>query len=309
MEMKDTSTIIIIVTYNAMPWIHACLSSVKTYDVVVVDNASTDETVTYIESHFPAVHLIKATENIGFGQANNIGIQYALNRSADYVFLLNQDAYLQKDALTHLLVAHKNHSSFGILSPVHFNGDGTTLDRKFSNYLVYDYNPNFYGDAINGNLQEIYEVEFVNAAGWLIPVDVIRKVGGFDPVFFMYGEDDNLSHRMKFHGYKIGVVSKAHMHHDRKNVPNKIPTQFSKEYFKERRLFYFSKLGNINKRGVDIILAKEVKKLNKEFWRNILSFKINRGKFFRREKKMLQNIYPEILESRKRNEALNSYFK
>ena len=116
------NSFIIIVTYNAMNWLSKCLNSCKDYPVVVIDNASTDETVTYIKKQFPKVHLIPQSKNLGFGQANNLGIRYALNNGADYVFLLNQDAYLQGECINQLIKIHQNNPEFGILSPIHLNG-------------------------------------------------------------------------------------------------------------------------------------------------------------------------------------------
>ena len=81
---------VVIVTYNGVQWIRKCLQSCQDYPVVVVDNQSTDATVEIIQNEFPKVHLIEESKNHGFGQANNIGISYALNKGADYVFLLNQ---------------------------------------------------------------------------------------------------------------------------------------------------------------------------------------------------------------------------
>lgn len=291
-----------------MTWIDACLASVKGMQVVVVDNASTDGTVAHIQENYKEVRLLQEPKNLGFGQANNIGIRHALSHKADYVFLLNQDAYLKEDALSNLIAVHRSNMDYGILSPVHFNGDGTTLDRKFSNYMVYDNNPFFYGDILRGDVKAVYQVDFVNAAGWFISTKVLKEVGGFDPVFFMYGEDDNLCHRMKFHGYKIGVVPKAIMRHDRKNVPNTTPKMYTQEYLKARNLYYFSKLGNINKKGIDLIYNKELQKLKKGYWKHILQLKFAKAAWFKKEQNLLSSIYPSILESRKRNQQLNSYF-
>ena len=96
---KNINVKIIIVTYNGMQWLARCLSSCIGYDVIVVDNASTDKTITFIKENFPDVKLIKQNSNLGFGQANNIGLSIALKEDVDYIFLLNQDAYLQPETI------------------------------------------------------------------------------------------------------------------------------------------------------------------------------------------------------------------
>src|SRR5690606_5976029 len=134
----------IIVTYNGEKWVRKCLetvskSSIRT-EIIVVDNNSKDDTLNIIEKEFPEVILLKQTKNLGFGQANNLGIVYALNNAADYFFLINQDVYIYPDTIEKLISNHKNNKDFGVLSPMHLNGEGNCLDKNFSEYIKY--NPN-----------------------------------------------------------------------------------------------------------------------------------------------------------------------
>lgn len=89
---------VIIVTYNGEKWIDKCLSSVYKSTIplttIVIDNKSSDNTVQYIKTNFPMVILFEYQNNLGFGKANNIGIEYALKNNADYIYLLNQDAWV-----------------------------------------------------------------------------------------------------------------------------------------------------------------------------------------------------------------------
>ena len=126
---------IIIVTYNGMQWLSKCLSSCVGNHIIVVDNNSSDETVRYLRSNHPDIILLEQSQNLGFVAANNIGMSYALKNKADYVFLLNQDAYLQVDTISKLIDVYKENTEFGILSPIHLNGNGSKLDRNFSNYI------------------------------------------------------------------------------------------------------------------------------------------------------------------------------
>ncbi|MBZ9787849.1 glycosyltransferase family 2 protein [Psychroflexus sp. CAK57W] len=234
-------TFIIIVTYNAMHWLDQCLGSIdlKQYDVVVVDNNSEDETCSRIESEYSQIKLFKEQQNLGFGQANNKGISYALNQGAEHVLLLNQDAYLIDEALEKLLYFQKNNPEYGILSPIHTNADQNRLDRNFSNYVKFDVNPDFYSDHVLENkLKPVYVVPFVNAAGWLISKECLMTVGGFDPIFFHYGEDDNYCQRVLYHGFDIGVLPKVFMIHDREDRPKVEIEKYSEAYFEqqERRL-------------------------------------------------------------------------
>lgn len=213
----------IIVTFNAAKWIEKCLDSVINSSIdcsiVVIDNQSVDHTTKIIRSSYPSVRLIQNNENSGFGKANNIGIQLAYNEGADYVFLLNQDAWVEAETIDLLVQKHMLHPEYGILSPLHlFNAD--TLDRKFKSYLGVD------GDELIKNpspeqKDSIIQVRFVNAAMWLMSRKCIETVGLFAPIFYQYGEDLNYAHRCKLHGMKIGVYPKAIGYHEREQSPPK----------------------------------------------------------------------------------------
>jgi GT2 family glycosyltransferase len=210
----------IIVTYNAVRWIDrvviGLLESTYKTSIIIVDNGSTDGTQELIlEKYNKYVHLIDTKLNLGFGRANNFGIKYAIDRHADYVFLLNQDAWVNKDTLANLVeIANKN-TGFGIISPIHLNGKGDKLDVNFSHYAAPFSCPDFYSDLCFYRFRDLYPCNFVNAAAWLISKECIRKVGGFNPNFFMYGEDDEYVERVKFHNFKIGIVPLAYIYHDR----------------------------------------------------------------------------------------------
>lgn len=206
---------VVIVTYNGMKWINKCLRDVLRSDlkisIILVDNCSTDETANFVRNNYPDIELIQTNENLGFGRANNIGIKEAIKNNADYVFLLNQDGYVEKDTLSKLITFHINHPEYGVLSPQQKNGNGTELDKKFKNIVL--------RQCVNNTFQEsgrtIHDVSFVMAAFWLISADCLMKVGLFDPIFFHYGEDGDYLSRVRFHGFKIGVVMDSIAYHDR----------------------------------------------------------------------------------------------
>ena len=81
---------VVIVTYNGMKWINKCLQDVLQSDrrinIILVDNCSTDETVSFVSNNYPNIDLVQTNENLGFGRANNIGIKTAIQNNADYVF-------------------------------------------------------------------------------------------------------------------------------------------------------------------------------------------------------------------------------
>lgn len=210
----------IIVTYNGIKWIEKCLGSLKNstinITVIVIDNGSTDGTVEFIESQYPDINLIKSPENLGFGQANNRGIKIAYENNADYFFLINQDAWVQCDTVEKLILSHKKNPEYGIISPIHLEGRGVALDLNFATYIS-KYKPvQLLSDLIlQRDSKKLYETLFVNAAAWLLTKTCVNSVGGFSPMFFHYGEDDNYVNRARFHGHKIGFDTSAFIYHDR----------------------------------------------------------------------------------------------
>lgn len=224
---------IVIVTYKGKLWYEQCFNSLREsiipLNVVVVDNASNDGTVEYVAESFPEIHLIQSNINLGFGQANNQGIRFALDNGADYVFLLNQDAWIEPDSISKLIEIHKKYPEYGILSPVHLNSSKTAIEYGLQHYLC-DYrvtDMQFLNDCYFQDLKEVYNTKYVNAAAWLLPRKIIEIVGGFDPIFFHYGEDDNYMQRVYYHEMKIGICPLIHIVHDTER--RKIQKKFLKE--------------------------------------------------------------------------------
>ncbi|MCR9183586.1 MAG: glycosyltransferase family 2 protein [Flavobacteriaceae bacterium] len=303
------STTIVIVTYNALPWIDRCLKSTGDYPVVVVDNASIDETLAYIESNYPKVIVLPQQNNLGFGQGNNVGISYALKNGTEQVFLLNQDAYLVDDCLSRLITIQQSNPKYGVLSPIHLNGKGDLLDRNFSHYVRYDSNPYFYSDyVLDKTKQEVYEVPFVNAAGWLISKNCLENVGGFDPLYFHYGEDDHYCQRVHYHGFKIGVVPFTYLKHDREQRdPVKAP-KYSKAYFQKLERSYKIKYADINNPDGLIELENELKKLQKTILKLKLKLRFSTAAQLKRQLHLLQTIKKDIEVSRERNSKIGTHY-
>jgi GT2 family glycosyltransferase len=253
-------TFVIIVTYNPKKWIEKCFSSIENstipLDVIVIDNGSNDGSQEIIKKIYPKVILIQNKENLGFGKANNIGIEIAYKNNADYFFLLNQDAWVESNTIENLIKISQKNSEFGILSPLHFNGFGTQLDLGFKNASKINQ------DQLTKN--ELIEVPFVNAAIWLMTRNCIEKIGGFSPVFFHYCEDNNYVARLKFHNLKLGVVTNLKGFHDREF---RSENEFYKDNYQilERDLIMTLSDPNLNLSRVKIFLATIINFIKKLF--------------------------------------------
>jgi O-antigen biosynthesis protein len=211
---------VIIVSFNVRDFLRQCLSSVVTAsgklacEIIVVDNNSTDGSVEMIKNEFPGVILIANSVNSGFSAANN----QAIRRSeGSFVLLLNPDTIVEKDTFSKCIDFMNDHSDAGALGARMINGDGMFLPeskRAFPTPLTAFFKtfgfswlfPNsefinrYYLPQIDSNDTSLTEV--IPGAFMLIRREALNISGLLDEVFFMYGEDIDLSYRLMQTGYK-----------------------------------------------------------------------------------------------------------
>lgn len=238
---------VIIVTYKGHQWYERCFTSLRESELpvhpIVIDNASNDGTVEYIRENFPEIYLIESKENLGFGRANNLGMRYALDHGCDYVFLLNQDAWIEPNTLNELVRIHKKYPVYGVLSPMHLTADKKSIQSFLLSYLSNNTitDPILIQDLYFNTLQEIYSSKYINAAGWLLPRNTLETIGGFCPLIYHYGEDDDYLNRVIFHRKLIGICPSARMVHDTKERLKE-----GEVFFKESNWIRIDKLLDIN---------------------------------------------------------------
>ncbi len=212
----------IIVSYNGRNWLERCLSSVAgEADLFVWDNASRDGSADYVASAFPQARLIRSNENLGFALPNNRGFEYALQTGYEYVYLLNQDAWLEAGALDKLVSAADAHTEFGLLSPMQMQKGCSIPDLQFGKIL---------SRAERGG--ELVEVKRLMAAHWLISVAALKKVGLFNDVLFpLWGQDDDWCNRLRYCGWKAGIVTGAMAVHDRAQRRETLDVMVKRNYY------------------------------------------------------------------------------
>jgi len=210
----------IVVTSNGMIWLERHIASIRSSSIplktIIIDNSSVDGTLEYLNLHFNEAYVIKSNQNLGFGKANNLGVKYAIENGAEFVFLLNQDAYLLSDTIEKCIEEFKISENVALVSPVHLDGSGKQLDIGFQRCLTNELCPGFFSDLVLNNRKNIYPIYSVNAAAWLLKVSVINEIGLFSQAFFHYGEDINFQQRLVYFGYKSLLVPNAYVLHDRK---------------------------------------------------------------------------------------------
>lgn len=288
---------VIVVTYNPKRWLDKCFGSLGDstlpLNTIVVDNCSHDGSQEIISSDYPEFELIRLQKNLGFGQANNIGIKKAYDAGADYVFLLNQDAWVEKDTLQNLVMAAEQNKEYGVISPIHLNGEGSALDLVFSMWIAPQYCPKLYSDVFMDQLEDnLYETSFVNAAAWLVSRRCIEIVGGFNPLFFMYGEDNNYLQRVAFHGFKTGIYPFARIYHDRLQKVNVFSTDKIETSIRRRLVMKYC-----NPNISDNIRQEKIWAF-KGLIKALVKFDVNSIRISRKELVVLNKVSKDIVNSK-----------
>ncbi len=218
MEIK---TVVVTVNYNKPDLTKKCLKSLSTssrpVQTVVVDNASDEGDIGAACLEFNNVTLLRSPENIGFGRANNMGMRWAIeNTNCEYLFLLNNDAYVNEDTIPVLeRYMDANAHIDGCSSRIVFSDTpdvlwygGGELNWKIGWGRSWDYLKKFNGDLSPA------EGTFITGCSMMLRTGIIRKVGGFDPRFFMYAEDIELCARIIGSGGRLAYVPSAIVWHD-----------------------------------------------------------------------------------------------
>lgn len=201
---------IIILSYNTRDLLRRCLVSIykkissATFEVIVVDNASKDESADMINKDFPKVRVIKNKENFGFSKGNNIGASKAKGSN---LFFINSDTELLRDNISEAIDYLKKDKTVGAIGGSLLNKNGS-LQRSFANFynLINITLMLFGGDRaelLNGRSDSIKDVDWVSGGFMLIKKDAFNKVVGFDENLFMYIEDMELCYRLKKYGYRV----------------------------------------------------------------------------------------------------------
>ncbi|MGA2682125.1 MAG: glycosyltransferase family 2 protein [Candidatus Bathyarchaeia archaeon] len=204
---------VIVLNYNGVEYLKACLSSLElqTYTncrIVVYDNASTDDSADFVSKNFPNITLLQTVKNFGFAKGNNLAIEFALSRKADYVFLLNNDTSVEKDLLEKLIGTADSDGSIGILGPAVFDLKNNSSIQEIGVGI-----DRFgYPLAVKSSLDNV-SVFFVSGCAMMIKAELLRKIGFFDEKYFMFAEDLDLCWRVQLAGYKITVNKTAKIYH------------------------------------------------------------------------------------------------
>lgn len=237
-----------------------CLNSLLTLDysnfeIIVVDNASIDDSVRQIKNAFPDISLIKSKSNEGYGAGNELALQEALKKNADLFWVVNNDAVVFKDTLSTLVNAYQRHGEqiFGSIilddmedERIQFAGgflinsagelDKNSIYNPFAEQKL---------SEVEDELQETWVSE-VYGSSFLVPISLVRKHGFIDPSFFLYNEEVDYCYRLrKNHKIKTIIVPSSKIwHKESQSFQKSKDMKYVSIYYRSRSDFRFMKAHN-----------------------------------------------------------------
>lgn len=246
---------IIIVNYNVKEFLQNLIHSIEkassnlTKEIFIIDNASDDGSVEFIREKFPQVKLIANQKNLGFGKANNLGLNEA---SGKYLLMINPDTIVAEDTFEKMIEFFDQNKNVGLAGCKILNPDGTLqlacrrsfpgpwvsftkvtgLSSFFPKSRIFArYNLTYLDE------NQTYEVDAISGSFMMMRKEVYEKVGGFDEQFFMYGEDLDLCYRIQKAGYKVFYVHTTQIIHYKGESTKRSSLDETKVFYNAMHLF------------------------------------------------------------------------
>lgn len=224
-------------------------STVRTQWVVVVDNGSGDEVVQRLTSELGARTFIDAGDNLGYAAGNNLGIRHAIDRDAEFVWILNPDTTVEDDTLEQLLRTMEEHPDCGIVGARILNGGSQPLTIATDGGLV-DWSTGGATDHINVGRPDAdvpagdaHPVDYVPGACMLIRRAVLEDVGLLPEEWFLYFEETDFNLRVAAEGWRLLVNPRARVHHHKRSSGS-LPSAYYVYYFVRNRMLFAQRHGH-----------------------------------------------------------------
>jgi len=236
--MGQPKVSIVILNFNGKEYLKNCFNSLKNqtflnYEVIMVDNASTDGSVEYVKRDFPWVKIIQNERNLGFAEGNNIGAKHA---SGDYIVFLNNDAEVHSRWLEELVRIANSDPSVGICGCKVLDLDQKNVIRNVGITLDKYGFPYDRAGGKKNNIQHdfITDAFVISGVAFLIRREIWKRTGGFDSALFIYVEELDLCWRTLLLGYRIVVNPFSVVYHRKMGMTTGKTPYAKKKYFSER---------------------------------------------------------------------------
>lgn len=241
---------IIVLNWNGFEDTLECLKSIhclsyQNYNIVVVDNGSEDDSVSKIKNIFNNIIIIENRKNIGYAGGNNVGIKYALDNNADYIWILNNDTTVDKHALTAMVDLANEDPTIGMVGSKILNYNkkgiiefvGGRLSLCDGKTLHIGYN-----EKDTGQYDELTCTDYITGASLLVSASVIKDVGLMAEDYFLYYEETDWCVRARNRGYKLTISPKSIVYH-KVSMSTSRTNNLLLYYMTRNRLFFLERNG------------------------------------------------------------------
>ena len=248
---------IVIINFNSWNDSFECIDSCSamTYDnfrIVLIDNGSDVDLSKDLIGKYPHIEYLRNSHNTGYASGCNVGIDFALNKNAEFVWLLNNDTVVHEDSLSEMMAHCNNLENIGILSPkiYYFQTTDIWSSGGYINKMAMAIN---YKDEFHG----IRSVGFVTGCAMLIPAEVFRQYGLLKDDYFLNVEDWEICQRIINGGKNIYVIGSSVIHHKVSRSKKGGESAPLDVYYTTRNRLYFidEYYGNLQKLGIYIVFA------------------------------------------------------
>jgi GT2 family glycosyltransferase len=248
--------IVVVLSFNSKKYIKECLDSLvlqKGVEVVVVEGGSTDGSKEYLRENFNKLKLIEIKKNLGYAGGNNVGLQYALDNKADYVWIVNPDIVVAPGALEEMTKIMESDDKVAVVAPkiyfaagyefhkdkykkkdlgrvIWYAGAENDWDNVFARHFGID-------QVDKGQFDKETEVGYASGSSMLLRADVLQKTGLIDERYFLYYEENDLCQRIKSIGYKLMYAPKSIAWHKVGQAAG-IGSPFADYYITRNRLLF-----------------------------------------------------------------------
>ena len=214
--MNGPTVFIIILNYSSLEDTLGCVESIRQIEysnlrVLVIDNASPDGSGKILQNRLPANEFIQLPTNIGYAGGNNEGIRRGIEKAADYIFIVNPDVRLPADSIRSYVRILEEDKTISALNPIQLSADGTTIDKLFARAMFT--NNGYPIPKLTHISNQKWDVQRLFGAALFLPIQTIANIGAFDPLYFAYWEEVDLSRRILYHGGRLVVTEESPIFH------------------------------------------------------------------------------------------------
>jgi len=220
---------VVVVGTNDLRWLPECfgtlLASSVELIVIYVDNGSTDGSVRYVADSFPSVRIVQNGSDIGYGEANNIGLRLALELGLEYIFLLNPDTRTPPNLIDGLVKFLDRYESYGVVGPlqsVYGDLNNPPLLNDWSKHALENGERHAFHHWINlpsdagpaeGRAPKTLEHAYVQGAAMMIRMSLLELTGFFDPTYHTYYDEVDFCRRVRWQGFRVALLTEFLIEH------------------------------------------------------------------------------------------------